>query len=117
MPRGAWGKTRTSLLVRDHLIKVGKDSIYNTWKAVLKALEDKPYLKPTYSNIRILFYILRRLGLIRKVSTQPSSKKGFYSKHLYTVVKAKADSELWLNPYEALYRPSTFKKRMHLVFE
>jgi hypothetical protein len=117
LPRGSWGRYRTSTLVRDHLLTQGRDSVYGTWKAVLKQLEGTKYLKPSYGNIRILFYILRKLGLIRRVGVEKSSRKGYYDKTLYAVVRRKAKAEEWLNPYEALYKPSAFRKRLHLTFE
>ena len=103
--------------MRDHLLTQGRDSIYGTWKAVLEQLEGTKYLKPSYGNMRILFYVLRRLGLIRKVGAEKSSRKGYYDKTLYAVVKARIRSEAWFNPYEARYRPSAFRKRLHLTFE
>jgi hypothetical protein len=117
LPRGSWGKIRTSLLVRDYLLKVGKASIYETWKAVLKQLEGTKYLKPSYGNMRTFFYILRRLGLIRRVGVEKSSKRGYYDKTLYAIVRAKANHSSWLNPYEALYKLSVFRRRIHLTFE
>jgi hypothetical protein len=99
------------------LLTQGRDSVYGTWKAVLKQLEGTKYLKPSYGNIRILFYILRKLGLIRRVGVEKSSRKGYYDKTLYAVVRRKAKAEEWLNPYEALYKPSAFRKRLHLTFE
>jgi hypothetical protein len=98
------------------LLSKGKDSIYGTWKAVLEQLEGTKYLKPSYGNIRILFYILRKLGLIRRVGVEKSSRKGYYDKTLYAVVKARIRSEAWLNPYEAYYRPLNFRKRVHMTF-
>jgi hypothetical protein len=103
--------------VRDYLLKVGKASIYETWKAVLKQLEGTKYLKPSYGNMRILFYILRRLGLIRKVGAEKSARKGYYDKTLYAVVKVRVKDLAWTNPYEFLYKPSDFRKRLHLTFE
>jgi hypothetical protein len=101
-------------MVRDYLLEIGEDSVYNVWKAVLQQLENKPYLKPSYTNIRILFYILRKLRLVRFVATEPASRKGYYPKRLYSVVKTKINSPFWLDPYEAYYRPRAFKKRIHL---
>ena len=117
MPRGSWGRYRTSTLVREYLLKVGKASIYETWKAVLEQLEGTKYLKPSYGNMRILFYLLKKLGLVRIVGIEKSSKKGYYDKTLYAIVRRKAKAEEWLNPYEAVYRPSAFRKRLHLTFE
>jgi hypothetical protein len=101
-------------MIRDYLLKKGKASVYETWKHILSQLEGTAYLKPSYSNVRILFYCLRRLGLIRKVATEPSSRNGFYRKHLYSVVKARVKAEQWYSPYESLYRFEKFKARVHL---
>jgi len=113
MPRG-WAAPSTSLMVRDYLLKVGRASVYEVYKHILKELENTAYLKPSYSNVRILFYCLRRLGLIRKVATEPSSRNGFYRKHLYSVVRARVKAEQWHSPIEAYYYPLRFRQRVHL---
>jgi DNA-binding PadR family transcriptional regulator len=110
MPRG-WIKP-TSLMVRDLLAERPK-SPYEVWKEIQARLEGTAYLKPSYTNIKTLFYILRRLGLIRLVGVEKASRKGYFDKKLYTVVKRRLRALEWNNPTEALYRPEAFNRRVH----
>jgi DNA-binding PadR family transcriptional regulator len=99
-------------MVRDLLAERPK-SAYQVWKEIQARLEGTSYRPPSYTNVRTLFYILRRLGLIRLVGTEKSSKRGFFDKRLYTVVKERLEALEWHNPTEALYRPGDFKRRLH----
>jgi DNA-binding PadR family transcriptional regulator len=110
MPRG-WVKP-TSLMIRDLLAERPK-SAYQVWKEIQAKLEGTTYLKPSYNNVRTLFYILRRLGLIRLVGTEKSSKRGYFDKRLYIAVKERLDALEWHNPIEARYRAEDFKRRLH----
>jgi len=110
MPRG-WGAPRTGEMVRDHLLVTRGDSIYSTWKAVKQLAEDKGYVPPTYSSMRVLFYILRKLGLVRKVRQEPAMKKGYYRKSIYAVVPGMEDAEEWIDPSTAYYRPRRWEER------
>jgi hypothetical protein len=110
MPRG-WIKP-TSLMIRDALLERPK-SAYQVWKEIQAKLEGTAYLKPTYNNVRTLFYILRRLGLIRLVGVEKASRKGYFDKRLYTVVKERLEALEWHNPIEARYRAEDFKRRLH----
>jgi len=100
-------------MVKQSLLE-GPKSVYDLWKDILKKLEGTPYAKPSYGSLRIMVYCLKRLGLVKVVGTQPSSRRGYYPRHLYAIVKARAESEAWLSPYEAYYRPREFKARVHL---
>jgi DNA-binding PadR family transcriptional regulator len=100
-------------MIRDSLLE-GPKSVYDLWKDILRKLENTPYAKPSYGSLRIMVYCLKKLGLIRKVSTMPSSRNGFYRKHLYSLVKARVKAVEWYSPIEALYRPLKFKQRIHL---
>jgi len=112
MPR-SWAAPHTSEMIRDHLLTVGRDSIYGTWQRIKQQLEAMPkrYVPPTYGSLRVMFYCLRRLGLIRRVATRAASRKGYYRKSLYSVVPGKEDALEWVDPQSALYRPIYWEER------
>jgi hypothetical protein len=100
-------------MIRESLLE-GPKSVYDLWKDILRKLENTSYAKPSYGSLRIMVYCLKRLGLIRKVSSLPSSKNAYYRKHLYAIVKARAKAEQWHSPIEAYFYPARFKQRVHL---
>jgi hypothetical protein len=79
----------TGAAIRDYLLMVGVASPYDFYKEFKK-------VKPTtsYESIRRYFYIARKLGLIRLVRTEPSSKGGF-SKRFYELVPGAEHDPRW----------------------
>lgn len=101
-------------MIRDHLLTTGGDSIYGTWKAVKKRVEEMNYVPPTYSSMRVFFYILRKLGLVMKVREEPAEKRGYITKKIYVVVPGMEDVPEWIDPTTALYRPLKWEERKRI---
>jgi len=97
-PKGEW--------IRGHLLDVGSDYIYLMWKRWCKFTEaEKDYVKiraGTYLSFAKYIWILKRLGLIRKVASATSARKGF-KRSIYEVVPELVDDPRWMHPYQALY--------------
>ena len=113
MPRGT--AVGTGKMVKEHLLDTGGDSVYGTWKAVKKLAEEQGYVPPTYSSMRVFFYLLRKLGLVRKVREEPARKGGYYRKSIYIVVPGEEERLEWIDPTTACYRPQRWEERKRFL--
>lgn len=107
MPKG-WGSPSTAKWVRDYLKGEGKSDIHSMWKFIKEKSEGEGYAPPSYGATRKLIYILKKLGLIRLVGKEPSSKKGF-PKSIYSLVLGMERADKWDDPTTAFYYPKKFK--------
>jgi len=99
--RGGRSVPRKGAWIKGHLQEVGKDYPYRMHKLWSKFLEDAG-LKieaGSYQQFRTYIYVLKRLGLIRRVGAE-TSKSGGFSKNYYALNPDKADSPLWDSPYK-----------------
>lgn len=115
MPRG--GAPGTGKMVKEHLLDTGGDSVYGTWKAVKKLAEEQGYVPPTYSSMRVFFYLLRKLGLVQKAREEPAGKGGFYRKSIHVVVPGEEDAPEWIDPSTAYYRPQRWEERKRFLLK
>ena len=93
------------LAVRQMFLEKGAITSYDFYKCYSRY---RPRFKP--SDAARLFYILRRLGLIEELGTEPSSRPGF-PRRLYTIVPGREDDPAWVNPPAALYGERYKRKR------
>ena len=112
MPRspfapGTADLTRIYLLARGRGGPYGAYTFIREWLAERYSGRARPYRPPTYKDMRRLFYVLRRLGLIEPAGTEPA-RRGPFRRHLYRVVPGKERDIRWLSPVNALYGPEEF---------
>lgn len=106
MPK-SWAAPGTAMMIREMLRKAPSSS-YDVYKSLNAQLKEEGYVPPAYEHVRNMFYVLKRLKLIRQVRKE-RSKRGF-DKVLYGINPLKVDSDQWRNPFWALYRPSDFAR-------
>lgn len=93
---------RTLLLSRPSYVK----EIHNFLAATITEMGYKP---PTYDSTRKMIYTLKKLGLIRLISTEKA--KPYFPRHYYAVVPEQQKSPYWRNPHAALFKtPEEFRK-------
>jgi len=95
----------TGLAIREYLQYVGEGYPYEFYVCFKK-------VKPTtsYASVRRYFYILKKLGLIEPVRTEPSSKGGFPRTYYRIVIY---DDPRWFAPQEALYPETRLGKKRY----
>lgn len=110
LPKG-WGAPGTAALVRDHLLEVGADSSYGAWLAVKEKLEglDREYVPPSRDSIRVIFWALRKLGMIERVGEEPTRTRTWLAKVLYRVTPGREKAAEWENPILAARDPARFQ--------
>lgn len=99
----------TGLAIREYLAYVGEGYPYEFYVCFKK-------VKPTtsYASVRRYFYILKKLGLIEPVRTEPSSKGGFPRTYYRIVIY---DDPRWLAPQEALYPETALGKKRYKAYK
>jgi len=116
MPRG-WLGLRTSLLIREYLLEVGEAHPWEVWKAICKKVEQiaqqkgKKYRLPTPQSVASILRVCEKLGLVKLVRVEASSKKAYYKRKIYKIVKSVAWE--WEDPITAYYYPDRFWKTRH----
>lgn len=109
MPKG-WGSPSTSIAIRDYLVEKGKASLYETYKHLKEKFEQENYVPPTYTSIQGIFSALKKMGLIKHLGYETSSR-GF-PKAIYSVDESRLNDERWQNPLSACYNPKKFRERL-----
>jgi len=93
----------TSLWIRDHLMEVEEDYMWRMYKLFSKDMEEFGYRVPRYNTFYKYFYVLKRLGLIRKTREErglyPKAKKRVY----YEIVPGTEAREEWLSPQKYVF--------------
>ena len=89
-------RQRVGLLIRSYLLERGRGYPYEFWRLYSQ--------HTTYQHIAKMFYILNKLGLIRRVGEEPSSKSSPIPRTLYEVVKERIDDPCWETPQQCLYQ-------------
>jgi len=102
---GGRSVSRKGVWIRGHLQDVGRDYPYSMWKLWKSFLEEAGLNIEAgrYQAFRTYIYILRKLGLIRRVGSSPS----IFGKRYYELDPEKINSPSWKNPFKAY---STIKK-------
>lgn len=97
-----------ALFIREHLREKGNHGdypwhIYSEWKRINEQAGYNTHA--SYNVIRQRIYVLKRLGLIRRVRTEIiedfGGRKILHS--YYTVVPTRLSDFSWINPVKALY--------------
>jgi len=87
----------TALFIHDYLLENGEAYAFEIWKALRDYRRSLGIKVCTYDNFRRNYiYILKKLGLIRKVREEPG-KRGF-NRVYYEIVPGKEDAVEWVNP-------------------
>ena len=91
---------RKGVWIRGHLQDVGRDYPYNMWKLWRSFLEEAGLnIKAgTYAQFRTYIYVLKQLGLVKRIGRSPSGR-GF-KKSYYALNPDKVGSPLWKNPFK-----------------
>jgi hypothetical protein len=105
MPRG-WLAPRTSLTIRDYLLERGEAHPWEVWKYLKEKFKDYEH-PPTPQSVAAILNAARKLGLVEVVREEESSKKAYYMRKIYRVVRP--DAIEWTDPILALYKRKKFE--------
>ena len=109
-----WGVAAASpkgRFIKGYLIEKGQAYVKEVWEAwadfCARAEKiDVHFKKGDYANMRVFFWLLKRLDLIRLVRRVPSVRKGYFERNVYAVNPRKVDDPAWFRPLQVLY-PNT----------
>lgn len=92
---GGRSKPRKGVWIRGHLRDVGRDYVYRMYKLWKAFLEDAGLniRAGNYQQFRTYIYVLKRLGLVRRMGRSPSPKS------YYSLNPDKLNSPFWENPF------------------
>jgi len=111
MPKG-WASPSTARLIRDFLIEQGEAYPKQIYQYLKQKIEELGYKPPNYASVRKLVYVLRKLGLIRRVREEPVRENPTaFKRCYYAVVHERLDDPAWENPYSAYFYPAKFKEQ------
>ena len=103
MPRG-WGSPGTGELILKELLKKEELSVYDIWKRIKKEVEEAQLKPPSYSSMLSYFYVLRSLGLVKKVKERTTMKKGYLKAHIVKLTpKGIEHQDYFENPFRIKY--------------
>jgi len=104
------GGMATGEAIKEYLQTVKRGNPYGFYKSFRQFKETT-----SYAAIRKYFYILREIGLIHPVGTEPS-KQGF-KKHMYEIAPGKEDDPAWWHPQMELYPGTALGKQGYAKLE
>jgi hypothetical protein len=89
-------KTSIARFIRDHLTKVGEASIYDIYTEYKKDSETRGYKPVRYSSVRVIVYVLRKVGVIKDVKEEsPMHKWTMHDKKFIKIVKGMENHLVW----------------------
>lgn len=94
------GVGTVSIWIRDHLLKVGQDYAYGMWSEWKSRVEEVGYTTSTYQSFAKYIWILKELGLIRRVGKKPSEMG--LTRVYYRIVSGKEKDKAWDHPQRVL---------------
>jgi len=110
MPRG-WGSPGTGQWIFEELSKGTDLSIYDVWKRIEKKVEETQLKPPSYSSMLSYFYVLRSLGLVKKVKERTTMKKGYLKAHIVKLTPEGIEHQDYFeNPFRIKY-PHLYPKK------
>lgn len=94
----------TSQFIRAHLSEKGKDYTYGMYKAWCAHLERLGMKTPKWDSFRRYFWVLVKLGLVRKTTALQHQSKSPIRRVYYELVPKNVNAnKIWANPQVALY--------------
>jgi len=101
--------------IRDYLLKRGEAYIHEAWRAFKEDLRARGLRWwGSYSSFRMHFYILLRLGLVRRVRRGPAGRPHLIDRSYYEAVPENLDVDVaWRNPRAVLYPASVYGGRLY----
>ena len=110
MPRG-WGTPGTGQWIFKELSKEADLSIYDIWKRIKTRAEEGGFKPPSYSSMLSYFYVLRSLGLVKKIKERTSSTGGHLAAHVIQLTsKGIEHQDYFENPFRIKY-PHLYPKK------
>lgn len=93
-------KITTGIFIRDFLIEHKEGYPMEIWRALK---EVRGSIKVcSYSSFRNYIWVLKQLGLIEKVRTEPASNPAFHDRVYYRITPGEEKSEKWAHPQKSL---------------
>lgn len=96
----------TSLLIRDFFMKYRRGSPSQVHFYVKSMKKRYGYKAPTYYSTWKYLWILRQIGLIRRIGYEPNTYGPTKQKPIYEAVPEKLSDSAWQHPQSTLY-PAT----------
>jgi len=89
-------KTSIALFIRDHLTKVGEASIYDIYTEYKKDSDIRGYKPVRYSSVRVIVYVLRKVGVIKNTKDEsPMHKWTMHDRRFIKLVKGQEGQIVW----------------------
>lgn len=92
---------RTGVWIRDHLVLVEEDYVWNMYSLYREFARSVPYNPGSYQTFRTYLFVCRDLGLIREVRQEESEIVAIDKKPriYYSVVQEELYNPAWEHPY------------------
>ena len=96
----------TSQFIRRYLTENGKGYPYKIHRDWCRHLEQLGMKSPTFESFRKYFWLLKKLGLIRRTESPPYKQVSYIPRQYYAILenpRCKDGEDAWANPQVALY--------------